>query len=417
MHHLCALAALIDRAHVVHRGQVAADLNLCAVEERLVFAEDLLAGRTAAEHRVDRKVEIALRRLAHVSDAALRLIERESRRGKETRLELRKRVLLRLAGRHAPPCELDQQTGKRQEQQGAGHVEQRVEVRDAALVDRIFPEREADRVLHSVDRDQKRDRTDEVEVEVHHRGAARVLRAAERGQERGDTGTDILTEDDRDSGRIGDRARRGQRLQDTDRRRGRLDDRGDARADHNAEHRVGDRCKQIGKLRQIRERRDRALHDRHADEQDAEAGENVRDVARAALFREHHNDNAYQNDDVGEIFRLEQIHEQVARAVAAAQTQDLRGDGRTDIRAQDNADRLLERHDACVNKADHHDRRRRRGLNDHRHDHAHDKSGKDVARHFFQSFFQLGTGSALQSLSHCCHAVDEQRKTADHLYD
>ena len=94
---------------------------------------------------------------------------------REARLELCQRVFLRLAGRHAPPCQLDQQAGERQEQQGAGHVEQRVEVRDAALVDRIFPEREANRVLNRINADQKRDGTDQVEVEVYHRGAAGIL--------------------------------------------------------------------------------------------------------------------------------------------------------------------------------------------------------------------------------------------------
>jgi hypothetical protein len=56
-------------------------------------------------------------------------------------------------------------------------------------------------------------------------------------------------------------------------------------------------------------------------------------------------------------------------------------------------------------------------LNDHGNDHAHQQSRNDIARHFFKRFLQFRACCALQTLSHCRHTVDEQRKTADHLHD
>ena len=417
VHHLGHLAALIDRTDVVDGGQVTANLNLCTVEEGLVLVEDLLVCSRAAEQRVGCQMEILLGGVAHVSNAALCLIECQGRRGQEARLQLCQRVFLRLLGRHACRCQLDQQTGERQEQHRTGEIEQRMEVCDAALVDCVIPERETNRVLNRINADQEQDGADQVEVEVYHRGTAGILGAAHRGQECGDTGTDVLTEDDRDSSRIGDRTRGRQRLQNTNRCGGRLDDRGNARADQHAEHRIGDSSEQIRELRQISQRCNRALHDRHADEQNTETGEDIRDIAGTALFCKHHNDYADQHDDICQILRLEQIHEQVAAALAAGQTQDLRGNRGTDVGTEDNADRLLERHDTGVYKADNHNGRCGRRLNDHGNDHAHQQSSNDIARHFFKRFLQFRACCALQTLSHCRHTVDEQRKTADHLHD
>ena len=110
MHHLGHLAALIDRTDVVDGGQVTANLNLCTVEEGLVLVEDLLVYSRAAEQRVGCQMEILLGSVAHVGNAALRLIECQGRRGQEARLQLCQRVFLRLLGRHACRCQLDQQT-------------------------------------------------------------------------------------------------------------------------------------------------------------------------------------------------------------------------------------------------------------------------------------------------------------------
>ena len=390
MHHLRGLAALIDRTDVVDVGQIAADLNLCAVEEALVLAEGVLLERDVlVKQRVDRQMEILLGCIAHFRNAALRLLQRQRGRVQEARLELGQRVLLHLARRHAPGRQFDQQIGKRQEQNGAGYIEQGVEVCDAALVDRRIPERETDCILNRINGDQKDDRTDQVKIEVHHRRAACVLRAAQRGQECRDTGADILAQDDRHCCRPADHARGGQRLQNTDRSGRGLDDRRDARADQHAQHRVGDRSEQLGKLRQVRQRGDRAFHHRHADEQNTKAGENICNIARAALFGQHHDNDARQHNQIRQIARLEQIHQQVAAAGAAVQAQDLRGDRGADIRTQDYANRLLERHDTGVDKTDHHDRRRRGRLDDHGDHKAHQQCLEHIAGHFFQCFFKF----------------------------
>ena len=159
-----------------------------------------------------------------------------------------------------------------------------MEVCDAALVDCVIPERETNCVLNRINADQEQDGADQVEVEVYHRGTAGILGAATEDRNAVNTGTDVLTEMIGDSSRIGDSHQCRQRLQNTNRRGGRLDDRGNARADQHAEHRIGDSSEQIRELRQISQRCNRALHDRHADEQNTEAGEDIRDIAGTALF-------------------------------------------------------------------------------------------------------------------------------------
>ena len=119
---------------------------------------------------------------------------------------------------------------------------------------------------------------------------------------------------------------------------------------------VANNCANWGRSSQ---RRDRAFHRGHTDKQNAESGKDIRDITGPALFGEHHNDNTGQDNQKGEVFRLKHLHEQIAAYLAAAvQPQNLRGDRGTDIRAQNNTDRLPQRHYASVYKADHHDRRR-----------------------------------------------------------
>ena len=234
-----------------------------------------------------------------------------------------------------------------------------MEVCDAALVDRTVPERKTNRILNRIYRDKEHNRTNQIKIEVNHCSTARIFRTTQRGQERGNTGTDVLTKDNRDGCGIADCARCRQRLQNTNRCRGRLNNRSDTCTHQHAKHRVCDRGKQLRKLRPIRQRRNRAFHHRHTDKQYTETGKNIRNIASTALFGQHHDNDTHQDNHIGQILRLEHLHHQIlADCTAAVQTQDLRGDRRTDIRAQNNANRLPQRHNTRVNKTDHHNSRR-----------------------------------------------------------
>jgi len=156
-----------------------------------------------AKQRVHCKRIVAQRCGTHVCDAVLCLIECDGRRCQQARLQLCQRVCLLLLCRDGVLGQKDQNTGKRQEDQGDNYVKQRVEICDAGLVNGLAPETKSDRVLKRVNRGQEDDRTDEVKVKVYHCRTACILAAADGRQERGDTGTDILTKNNRDRSRIG----------------------------------------------------------------------------------------------------------------------------------------------------------------------------------------------------------------------
>ena len=293
-----------------------------------------------------------------------------------------------------------------------------MEVCDRALVDRQIPEREADRPMDRVNCGDEDDRTEEVEVEVDHRGAACIARAAEGRQERGDTGADILTEDDRNGCRIGDRAGGGERLQDTDRSRGRLDQCGDTCADQNAQDRVRNGGKDVLNAGKFLEGSNCGLHGGHTDEEHTKADEDIAECLAVAALGEHRVKNADQHHEIRKIGRFDESHQDtVTDRRARIETQDLRGDGGTDIGAHDDADRLIQGHDAGVNEADDHNSGRR-GRLDHRGDgNAHQKGGENIACHLFQGAFQLSACGLLEAVAHRGHTVQEQRKAACQFYD
>ena len=90
------------------------------------------------------------------------------------------------------------------------------------------------------------------------------------------------------------------------------------------------------------------------------------------------------------------------------------GDGRTDIRTHDDADRLAQRQDARVNEADRHNGRRGRGLDDGSNHSAHQQRAEQIASHTFQRPLERGASGAFQAVAHDRHTVEEQGKPARH---
>src|SRR5699024_823392 len=106
-----------------------------------------------------------------------------------------------------------QHLGEGQEHQRDHHVEQGVEVGDAAAVDDLVPEGEEPGGLQAVDGHQEHGGADDVEVDVHHGAAAGGGGSADGGQQAGGGGADVLAQDDGDGAAPGDHAGAGKRLQ------------------------------------------------------------------------------------------------------------------------------------------------------------------------------------------------------------
>ena len=207
---------------------------------------------------------------------------------------------------------------------------------------------------------------DDVEGEMHEGGALGVFGRTDRGEKRGDTGTDILTHDDRDRRAVGNASRDRERLQNTHRGGAGLNDRRQHRAREHAEDRVLEQQEQLGKLGNIGKSLDRARHDVHTEHQGRKAEKDHAEVLLLFAFAEHIKHDAEEREDGGEGHGLEQFqHDVIARNTA--KTEDPRGDGGTDVRAHNDVDRLLKRHQSRVDEADDHNGGRGRALNDRGH--------------------------------------------------
>ncbi len=289
---------------------------------------------------------------------------------------------------------------------------------NAGFVNCLFKKRETNGILESVKPYQENNRTDQVEIKMHHRRAACILGTAKRRQKCRDTSTDILSEYDRHRCRPRNRASRRQRLQNTNRCRGRLNDRRNDCTHKHAKDRIGNRCKQAGKLRQIRQRRNCRLHGRHADKQNAKTKENISCRTASPGFSAQHQQNAAQYNQISKVFRFNELQKQAAfHRAARIQPQDLRCNRCTDISAHNHADRLPQAQNSGIDKSDHHDGRCRRRLDNSRNSSSHQQSAEQVACHAFQGPFEGWPCGTFQAAAHDGHAIQEQGKTACHPHN
>jgi len=109
---------------------------------------------------------------------------------------------------------------------------------------------------------------------------------------------------------------------------------------------------------------------------------------------------------------LKKLSSDVSDAVDVEKANDLARDRRTDIRAQNDADRLVQRHHARADKARRQHDRRRRALDDRRDHKAQQKADERIVRHLFHRALEGIGRTFFQSVAHQAHAVQEQRQTA-----
>ena len=246
--------------------------------------------------------------------------------------------------------------------------------------------------------------------------ALRIFGGAEGGHDWGDTGTDVLAEDDRDCRGEGDLTGGGQRLKNTDGSCRALDDGGDDSAGQNTQNRVGEVFEQGDEGRDLTQRSDGVAHLEHTKEQNTEAQQNLSQVFFRGLFASHIKDDTDDRNQRSPRGWLEKV-DQKAVALDVHHTQDVRGDGGTDVRTHDNTDGLLELDDVCVDQTDHDDgggggALYRCG------DQSTEQDGlKDVVAHLFQRALQAAAGNLFQTVAQQGHTVQEECQSAQYRGD
>ena len=242
---------------------------------------------------------------------------------------------------------------KGEQDEGSRDVEGRVHDGNAPCGDGLIDKVEVHHSVQAVETGQKDHDADDVEVEMDHGGAAGVLVRAHRGEQRRHTGADVLAHDDGDGAAVGDDTGGAQGLQDADAGTGALDDASDQCTHQNAEDGVGEADKEVGEPCLALQRLDGIGHGGHAGHQDGKADEDGAD-ALFLLALAHIEQDADEGEERAEGGGLEHLDPD-AVALQAGEAQQPAGDSGTHIAAHDDADGLMQLHDAAVDEADHHD--------------------------------------------------------------
>ena len=230
-------------------------------------------------------------------------------------------------------------------------------------------------------------------------GALGVAVSAQAGQKSGDTGTDVLAKEHKDRVIQSHHTAQGQRLKDTDAGRGALDHRGEERAGQNAQDGIGEGSEEIDKGLIVPQRSHGGAHQLHAQEEDAQTGNDLADAVDLLLLEhgdEHHAEEGQQRRDEAHVQRNEKA-----------------GHGGTHVGTHDHANRLLKGHQAGVDESHHHDSGRRGALNDCRNTGAHQDAQDPLGSEHFQNGLQAVTCRDFQTRAHNVHAVQKQGKSAE----
>ena len=387
--------------------------NILIMVAQLLVLPDLLGERGGvAADRGERILERAHGMLGHVRGYGAAALQSKGRRREQTLVELH--ALLLLAGvRNEPNGELFEQSSGGQKNGGAENVEQRMCNGDTGAGRGLVEQRRGEQGAYQCEYREQNNDADNVEHQMHRGGAARVFVRADGGEERRHGRADVLAHDDGDRRSVAHRAGGGERLQNTDRSRARLNDAREHRAGDHAEKRVFERKEEIHKDGVVAQARYRAAHCLHAEHQRGEAEQNDAGILFVAAFAEKVKGNADHGENRRKGARLEQPDEN-ACAVNVAETQKPRRNGGADIRAHNHADRLAQRHQPGVYKADDHNGRGGRALDHGGHAETGEKTGDGLSGHFVEQRAELSSGAPFKRLPHQAHAEEKQRQTAEH---
>ena len=349
--------------------------------------------------------------LGHIAAGQHGAAHGHGRRSQQTLVQ--QGVLLLFVGRgvgHGQNGQLFQQAVERQQNSCRYYVKNCVYDGDAEGVGRLVEEGKTDQRVQPVEPAQEEDRADNVKIEMDEGGALCVLVCTRRGDQRRDGGADVLAHDDGHGSGVGDRAGAGQGLQDTDGRRRGLQNSRQHRARNDAEDRVFEAEEQIHEPRLVGQRGHGMGHRVHAGHQNREAQQDFTDAALAVLA-DHIQPDADEAEDRAPRGRVHHFCEE-AVALQAGQREQPAGDSRTDVCAHNDADGLMQLHQAGVDEADSHNGGGTAGLNDGSDGHAEQQTADGAAGHGGQNALQLTAGGLFQSFPHQVHAIQKHGNAA-----
>ena len=318
---------------------------------------------------------------------------------------------------HDAAAELFVDVQHREETDRAAEVEDGVGVGDHAGVDGAVPQavQQAEAVRDG-DAEEHQHGLAEVEEDVHDADAPRLRLCADGDHDGGrDAVAEVDADDDGVDGLEAQHAGGGEGLQDADRDRGALQHEGHARAGQVAEDRVVAEAGEelFDRAAGLREIVHRAGHVHQSGEQDAEADGDA--AEGLAVFHEMAHDQEHPEDEREGRQRggLEEAQPGCAGGVDVQQADDLAGDRRADVRADDDAQRLVQGQDARADEAGGDDDHGGGGLDERGDADAEQEGLEGVVRHLFHGELQRAGGVLLQRVSHQAHAVQKHGKPAE----
>ena len=239
------------------------------------------------------------------------------------------------------------------------------------------------------------------------RRALCIARLTNRCEQRRDGRTDVVAEQNRNRTGQAEHACHAVRhwlrckvLQHGNGRRAGLDNQRHQCADQHAQRR--NMCyllNQMDKNRAACQRLHNRAHGRNADKQQAKRENRLTDVFQLFLLRKEIQHKADKDNRPNKIVNAERDN--------------LRSHRCTDIGAEDDRNRLRQRHQSCTDKADDHNGGRRAALQHCGNERTGKHADERILRQNAQYLFHFFAGCLLQTLAHQIHAVNEYRKTAE----
>ena len=314
------------------------------------------------------------------------------------------------------PAQVFKDAADRQQQHGAGQLEYRMGVGNAAGGDGRSPEAaEYPQAVQDRDHDQHQHRPAEVEKDMHDTGALGVRPRADGADDGGgDAVPQVDADDDAVNGAEAEAARGGQGLEDAHGGAGALDGEGHRHARQVTQHRlVRQGEEQLPEGGGLRKGLYRPGHVHKAREENGEAHDDGARPLGIAEAEGHDKEDAHDGRDGGQGIRLEEVQPGGRRGIQVQQADDLPGDGGAHVGPDDDAQGLMEGNDPRRHQAGGQHDGGGGALYGGGGGKAQEEGPHRAGGELLHGGFQRPGGALLQSPGHEPHAVKEQGQPAE----
>ena len=394
---------------LVDTREVGADLLGEPVDIMLVFVDLREAICVIAQETLNCAVQVFEGHTGHALHLLLRHVDRDGRVRKLAEvdiLELVRAILLHLVlALHEHVGEADDLVHERVEHDHLEHLEEEVCEGNASTEGAGVVTGTGDRPDDHLDLRREKQQQDEhqygaedIKQQMDEGAALRVLLARDRGEDRARACADVAAQDDEHADPEVDEALCAHDDEDRDGDGRGLHDRGDDEAHQHAEERVRERGQEVDDLRDVTECGHRRRHRGDSDEEKAEAHHDFAGLFHHLVRDEVHHHGTREHED-----RCDR---------GEAEGNEERGDGGTDVRAQDDAAGVVQRHEAGVHEGDGHDGGGAGGLDHGGEEQSDQKAGQAVVGTGFEDTAQLRAGDLLDTVAHHVHTCDKQAEAS-----